>query len=80
MNNIGLLESWKDTLRGDLEKTQEKIDFELKKKHQREERLVNQLRPILAKIAKYQRRHDEIKNKINEIDKEINKIKTEDIK
>ena len=73
--DIELLNSWKDALLGDLENVQNKIDIELEKKHDKEAKLAKQLQPILARIAKHQRRYDDIKVKINSVDDEIEKLK-----
>lgn len=77
LTDIQLLETWKEALQGDLDLVQGKIDVELEKKHEKEAKLTKQLHPILARIAKHQRRVDDIKVKMNEIDNNIAKLKDE---
>ena len=66
-----LLNEWKSILQTDIEKFQGYIDIQIELKQKKEAKLTKQLHPILGKIATHQRRIDDIKYKMLEIDKEL---------
>jgi hypothetical protein len=71
---LKLLNEWLDANQKDIDEYQALVDEQMEKKRVLEEKLAVKIRPILNKVATFQRFVDSFTNKKHEIQRQIKKV------